>query len=95
MRCLSHTRKFAPLKYGAALALCLCAYPFGAQTTSRGLATDLQGVSIPMRDGIRLTADVLLPSTSGRGLPCWSARLTAVILPTLVAFAFSCRAVTP
>ncbi len=66
MRCLSHTRKFALLKYAAPLALCLCAYPLPAQTTSRGLPTDLPGVSIPMRDGIRLAADVLLPSTSGR-----------------------------
>jgi predicted acyl esterase len=52
-------------KYGAPLALCLCAQPLRAQTKSKASAPDLPDISIFMRDGIRLTADVYLPSPSG------------------------------
>jgi predicted acyl esterase len=58
MRCL--------FKYGAPLALLLCVHPARAQTARKGAVTDLLGINVPMRDGIRLTADVFLPSTSGR-----------------------------
>jgi predicted acyl esterase len=53
-------------KYGAPLALYLCACPVRAQTARKGLPADLLAVSVPMRDGVRLTADVYLPSASGR-----------------------------
>jgi predicted acyl esterase len=50
-------------KYGAPLALCICAHPLPAQTKA---ATDLLAVSVPMRDGVHLATDVFLPSASGR-----------------------------
>jgi uncharacterized protein len=54
------------LKFGAALVLCLCAQDLQGQTTRKGLTADLLDLNVPMRDGVRLTADVYRPAASGR-----------------------------
>jgi predicted acyl esterase len=57
---------WALFKRGTLPALCFWVSLLPAQTARPKSATDLRDIAVPMRDGVRLAADVFLPAISGR-----------------------------